>query len=683
MIYSIKRQKNSSVIYKFTSIFLMTMIFIAFAFAGTSIYSSAKQYRNVKIGNMERSLQTAVNDLENQYDVLRSISTEVAVSIDYRPFMLQSNPYQDIVLLEKFSLFANYSPICSSYFLFYEDSEKLYTNSENVSYFPFYMAELGLSSQEIVSLYEALNGMAYEKQFVFGNKCLLAFPVRFRNSLLKPDKATMVFIVEGRQLVNRCWQISEEFPHQYQLLLNGELVAGSVPEGLGRSAQAIQVEGNSRLFSITAFPQGNLWSDILEIIGNGFYPILLFGVALCVVMAVLLARTSISPVKKILEKYEGDSYNKKNEFLMLENILGSMEKSHDISVRQIRRQLIIDILRGYYPNSVQQKCDAFNVTLDKPLSCVFVIDAKNMTEERMEKMADSAEGCALEQVNVCAAALPDDQIVAIIANYLEYEQTESVLESVNRALAPHGVTVYAGNTCEGIHKISLSYIQALTFMHESRQAVNKKSLDIHIAAAQMVEAARQKDDIRLYNISQNLCSTAESSYQSALLMKQLGYELVSETIKQCELCGTVLDKKQASEILLIQDFLLQVEELRSMLIKTFGKEKENKVSKNTYLTPSILADIHENVGECDFSLAILSEKYNLSTDYISSLIKNATGKPFKEYLTSLRLEKAEFLLRNSTDMSINDISSACGYRKAAGFIKKFREVYGYTPTQFR
>lgn len=120
-----------------------------------------------------------------------------------------------------------------------------------------------------------------------------------------------------------------------------------------------------------------------------------------------------------------------------------------------------------------------------------------------------------------------------------------------------------------------------------------------------------------------------------------------------------------------------------MLIKTFGKEKENKVSKNTYLTPSILADIHENVGECDFSLAILSEKYNLSTDYISSLIKNATGKPFKEYLTSLRLEKAEFLLRNSTDMSINDISSACGYRKAAGFIKKFREVYGYTPTQFR
>ena len=60
MIYSIKRQKNSSVIYKFTSIFLMAMIFIAFAFAGTSIYSSAKQYRNVKIGNMERSLQSAL-----------------------------------------------------------------------------------------------------------------------------------------------------------------------------------------------------------------------------------------------------------------------------------------------------------------------------------------------------------------------------------------------------------------------------------------------------------------------------------------------------------------------------------------------------------------------------------------------------------------------------------------------
>ena len=65
------------------------------------------------------------------------------------------------------------------------------------------------------------------------------------------------------------------------------------------------------------------------------------------------------------------------------------------------------------------------------------------------------------------------------------------------------------------------------------------------------------------------------------------------------------------------------------------------------------------------------------------MIKKATGAPFKEYLTDVRLEQAKELLVAHPEMTINEISQAIGYRKTSNFIKKFKDIYGVTPAKYR
>ena len=97
---------------------------------------------------------------------------------------------------------------------------------------------------------------------------------------------------------------------------------------------------------------------------------------------------------------------------------------------------------------------------------------------------------------------------------------------------------------------------------------------------------------------------------------------------------------------------------------------------------AIVEYVKENAFDADFDLQSIADRFGLSNDYASTMVKKVTGTAFKEYLTELRLEKARRLLEES-DLAVNEISLRVGYRKASNFIRKFKETYGYTPAQYR
>ena len=58
------------------------------------------------------------------------------------------------------------------------------------------------------------------------------------------------------------------------------------------------------------------------------------------------------------------------------------------------------------------------------------------------------------------------------------------------------------------------------------------------------------------------------------------------------------------------------------------------------------------------------------------------GQTFVEYLTDLRLSKAEDLLV-STNMSMLDISVSTGFENQSYFTKVFKSAKGMTPREYR
>ncbi len=82
------------------------------------------------------------------------------------------------------------------------------------------------------------------------------------------------------------------------------------------------------------------------------------------------------------------------------------------------------------------------------------------------------------------------------------------------------------------------------------------------------------------------------------------------------------------------------------------------------------------------SLSTLAEKYDVSPSYLATQFKNETGFTVSEYVTKMKMEAAEGMLRYS-EMSIVEISDVLSYSSQSHFTKVFREWFHVTPKQYR
>lgn len=82
------------------------------------------------------------------------------------------------------------------------------------------------------------------------------------------------------------------------------------------------------------------------------------------------------------------------------------------------------------------------------------------------------------------------------------------------------------------------------------------------------------------------------------------------------------------------------------------------------------------------NLAQLSDELGYNMNYLSNLIKDQTGKTFKNLISEVRVKKAHDLLMN-TDIPICQIAEKVGYSNKSYFYLKFEEYYGNTPLSFR
>lgn len=84
----------------------------------------------------------------------------------------------------------------------------------------------------------------------------------------------------------------------------------------------------------------------------------------------------------------------------------------------------------------------------------------------------------------------------------------------------------------------------------------------------------------------------------------------------------------------------------------------------------------------NITLTETASKHFVSKYHLSRIFREITGYHFKEYLTYLRLNEAKRLLL-STNLSVADIASECGYGDNSHFIRAFRECETISPGQYR
>ena len=167
--------------------------------------------------------------------------------------------------------------------------------------------------------------------------------------------------------------------------------------------------------------------------------------------------------------------------------------------------------------------------------------------------------------------------------------------------------------------------------------------------------------------------------------------LVSATVVTVNRILTLLDKEiqevfgEGTILYLELKMCKDPQELCERIIELYRrliKHMQSREKKPDNALADKLVDYIKNHYAEDISLTQLSQEFNLSGNYISTLFKELLQCNFKEYLNQYRIEAAIEILKKNPDIKIKDLGLCVGYNSTNSFIRIFKKYKGVSPGQF-
>lgn len=289
---------------------------------------------------------------------------------------------------------------------------------------------------------------------------------------------------------------------------------------------------------------------------------------------------------------------------------------------------------------------------------------------------------------------PKENVRAIIRN--DYECIHKLF-----AMDEKYIQLYMGigESCYDIHNLHISWQQA----HEAFSHLNVLCSD----SLQFYEETEPSpseylmdadDDTRLSSfLYMGNWDSARELLNTILTFNHKELNLSNDALKNLyihlyELGNSVLRRKRISGASLMKDayitldvFVHKLDNLhRSEYITGFFHAlcEQNLSSAETSFD---LEEIKQYIDTCyceEIDLESLAEHFHTSSKYMSRLLKQALGIPYKTYITTLRIAKAKSLLVG-TDDKIDVILADCGFQNRSSFLRSFKQSVGMTPHEYR
>lgn len=106
-----------------------------------------------------------------------------------------------------------------------------------------------------------------------------------------------------------------------------------------------------------------------------------------------------------------------------------------------------------------------------------------------------------------------------------------------------------------------------------------------------------------------------------------------------------------------------------MITDHVGEQNETQLTRLNEL-------IFENIGDFNFKVGFLAEKFHLSERSFFRMIKNITGKSPLEYVKDVKFQYAYDLLKKKKVKSLKEVSFAIGMKNTSDFNKQFQKRFG-------
>lgn len=159
-------------------------------------------------------------------------------------------------------------------------------------------------------------------------------------------------------------------------------------------------------------------------------------------------------------------------------------------------------------------------------------------------------------------------------------------------------------------------------------------------------------------------------------VKELFEDIYDEIITQDAGYLSEIDARiKTLYVLLLRNRLALEKNHQSITVHHLSDDKCNRVINE--LEQYIL----EHIGD-RLNIESLAQKFYYHPKYLSQIVKNNKGQTLKDYIISIRMERARDLL-SQTQMTVDQISEILGFSSSQYFHKRFKTEFAMTPISFR
>ena len=296
--------------------------------------------------------------------------------------------------------------------------------------------------------------------------------------------------------------------------------------------------------------------------------------------------------------------------------------------------------------------------------------------------AERISGCAMNMLDPAqqfpANLHPD---IVWMSQFLDCFSEEEILGRIRAAVNKDGLTVYAGKPTDSPKRLPISFMAALTASQYGVETPRKQLITPDSLAEGILAAVLSRNEEAMDRACARIRDYLSEDEVYSVLTKHRFYELMSSILHKAEEQNVSLPKAEINALVLLPDPALIVQDLKRILLSVdlSGKARETADETAALIVEYIIA----NAYDPDLNLQDMSDRFNLSADYISTMVKKETGSAFKEYVTLLRISEARRLLMEDKSLTVRDAALRVGYRKASNFSKKFKELTGMLPSEIR
>lgn len=108
----------------------------------------------------------------------------------------------------------------------------------------------------------------------------------------------------------------------------------------------------------------------------------------------------------------------------------------------------------------------------------------------------------------------------------------------------------------------------------------------------------------------------------------------------------------------------------------------SQLNKSVSIISHCIDYLAENYGDNALTQESIAQMFHFSPSYFGTLFKTTTGQTFVQYLSNLRIRKAQEMLKDS-GLKVYDIAKRTGFADVRYFIRVFKKNTGTSPNQYR